>query len=352
MEKEILHECKKSLSYGGLGTEKYVNIGKRHIPRTIIRATIISLEVVLSGLTVIVIIRTFFEQGLTDMLFPLHCSLLGYIKCSVYCVLLWKTNEIAQLFGFIQMIVQQRMSLFWQFFSLHRKKEWRKRFFSLSISIVNRVQCVSCITHHLFQMPFEWKANYKRNNRDILLFGCNSVFTIGLMLAIDIGFWCSVGGILGGATSHWWSVCEFLILINFHLIPSCKNVIFPCNLSTCRLPFDARRPVPFGFVMLAECFLVYNFLVISMMFQIMYINICTYLRPIIDDLAAIIDVQTMAIEQRITIKEKFLQFLELHSHLYEYPGAYFCISDHFRKWQVYCVFFSFKTGCWKGLNAS
>ena len=125
---EILRECKKLLFYGGLGTEQYVHIGRKRIPRTMIRATIIFFQLLLAGLTFIVSIKSFFKRGLAETLFPLQCSLLGSIKCSVYCVLLWKTNEIAQLIDYVQMVVQRRM-FFWLFICIDRMEACIRRFF-------------------------------------------------------------------------------------------------------------------------------------------------------------------------------------------------------------------------------
>lgn len=59
------------------------------------------------------------------------------------------------------------------------------------------------------------------------------------------------------------------------------------------------------------------------MFQTIFVSTCTYVRPIVDDLEAIIELEDMAIEQRISIKERLVQFVELHEHFYEYGKTIF-----------------------------
>lgn len=49
-----------------------------------------------------------------------------------------------------------------------------------------------------------------------------------------------------------------------------------------------------------------------------YVGICLYTRSFIEDLSAIIELQNKTIEQRISIKEKLVQFVQLHEDLYEY----------------------------------
>lgn len=73
----------------------------------------------------------------------------------------------------------------------------------------------------------------------------------------------------------------------------------------------------FGIALFAEWFFIEVFLVISILFLIFYVGVCTYVRPCIDDLVANIEQHSDTVVERISIKWKLVQFIELHKHLYE-----------------------------------
>lgn len=114
---KILKECKQFLSYAGLGTEKYVNIGGKRIPRAMIRAIPITMLAFGSILQSINSINNY-HHGLLEVLLPFHSCLHFVVKCAVYCALLWETNQISWLIGYIEMVIQRRMclALFFYFF--------------------------------------------------------------------------------------------------------------------------------------------------------------------------------------------------------------------------------------------
>ena len=112
---KILQECKRLLSYGGLGTEQYVNIGGKRVPRAMIRAIPISM-LILGAISQSIIVVNSIDLGLLPVLIPTHSFLHYMIKCVVYCILLWKTNEIARLIDYIEMVIQRRR-FFDNFFS-------------------------------------------------------------------------------------------------------------------------------------------------------------------------------------------------------------------------------------------
>lgn len=104
---KILQDCQRFLSYGGVGTNQYVNISGIHIPRTLIRAILAFVLLLGSCLQLINIINTF-AVGLHAMLLPVHCLLHNVVKSAVYSALLWKINEIHRLIDYMAMVVRQR----------------------------------------------------------------------------------------------------------------------------------------------------------------------------------------------------------------------------------------------------
>lgn len=108
---KILQECKQFLSCAGLGTEQYVHIGGKRIPRMMIRATLTF--VLLSG-AILQYINTInsFADGIQAMLFPIHFLIHNSMKWAVYCVFLWKTNKIAELIDRVETVVNRRKLFF------------------------------------------------------------------------------------------------------------------------------------------------------------------------------------------------------------------------------------------------
>ena len=113
---KILLECKRLMSYGGVGTEQYVDIGGKRVPRMLIRVFVIFM---LLSLTIIHSINCHerYPLGLHAMLFSAHLFLLNNLKLAVYCVLLWKTDQIAQLIDYLRTMVERRRVYFSKSFS-------------------------------------------------------------------------------------------------------------------------------------------------------------------------------------------------------------------------------------------
>lgn len=105
---EILGECQLFMSYAGLSINKFVNIGGKHLPTTIIQTLILSalISFVCIQLTNSVNNITI---GLQAMLFPVHCLVLVSIKLVTFIVLMVKNGEIAELIEYLQIVVNQRM---------------------------------------------------------------------------------------------------------------------------------------------------------------------------------------------------------------------------------------------------
>ena len=105
----ILQQCKRLLSYGGLDTEQYIDIGGKRVPRIISRV-IIMFGVM--SLTIIHSVNIYNALDLDRMLFHIHLAMLNNKKLAVYCVLLWKTDQIAQLIDYLRMVVERRRGFF------------------------------------------------------------------------------------------------------------------------------------------------------------------------------------------------------------------------------------------------
>lgn len=104
---KILYECKLFLSYEGLGAEQYVNIVGIQIPRAILRALV---AFMLFSLSTINLIRCFmaYPHGAQALLYPVLCFTLDVNKFVIYCALLWKTDQIAQLTDYLETAVMRR----------------------------------------------------------------------------------------------------------------------------------------------------------------------------------------------------------------------------------------------------
>lgn len=138
---KILQECKRFLSYAGLGSE-------HDVPRTISRAVVISVLTLLSTLHLINSIKNY-DIGLQAVLFPAHCFLLGCMKMAIYFALIWKTTEIARLIDYIEMVVKRRRFLQTFFFLSSPKARMNGTTKISLLSITNRVQTSQRFIHHL-----------------------------------------------------------------------------------------------------------------------------------------------------------------------------------------------------------
>lgn len=94
--------------------------------------------------------------------------------------------------------------------------------------------------------------------------------------------------------------------------------MFFVHTSRHRIPYDTRQPVSFGVALLVEWLFIQIFLVISIVYLIVYVGFCSNFRTCTVDLTAIVQHPDVPIEQRILMKEKFVQFVVLHKHLYTY----------------------------------
>lgn len=105
---KVLRECKRYLSYAGLGTEQFVNIGRMWIPRTLIRAIVMF---ALLGMAILMVIKTIndYNISLNATLLPIHCLVHNITKFAVYSVLIRKIDQIVRLFDYVEMVVRRRM---------------------------------------------------------------------------------------------------------------------------------------------------------------------------------------------------------------------------------------------------
>lgn len=129
--------------------------------------------------------------------------------------------------------------------------------------------------------------------------------------------------------------------------------ILSCNFN-CRIPMDTHQPVSFGIALLIEFSVVFALLEITAMFIIIYISVCTYVLTLIDDLSSIMIIERTetAIEQRISQKENFLRFIQLHKDLYKCSDipiifVYVYILDFSG---FFTVFVHFTIGYWRCLK--
>lgn len=191
---EVLQGCKQVLAYTGLGTKQYVKFGGIWVPRTLIRA-ILSFMLLLACTSQLIISINNYDVGLQAMLFPLHCVLLTAIKCAVYLALVFKSDRIARLLSYFEMVVKATYVV--SPLLTHRKtgENHLNNFFPFPFP--NRVQSIECILHHLYHMEFESKPHCNSYRHDIHRFDCIFLCTISIMLDIDIDFWCSIDEILG-----------------------------------------------------------------------------------------------------------------------------------------------------------
>lgn len=56
----------------------------------------------------IIIVINNYDCGLQAVLFPIHGCTMGVMKWAVYLMMLWKTNQIAQLIDYVELVVERR----------------------------------------------------------------------------------------------------------------------------------------------------------------------------------------------------------------------------------------------------
>lgn len=83
------------------------------------------------------------------------------------------------------------------------------------------------------------------------------------------------------------------------------------------MPIDATTTYGYIAVVLNEAVSLELYMTIAMSFLTFYVSVCTYFRSFLDDLASIISEEPADSSQRISMKRKFVQFIELHLHVYE-----------------------------------
>lgn len=104
---KILESCKRVLSIGGLGNDKYTYIGGKRIPRAFSPVFIITAQLIF-GVSAVKICIDNYAIDLQAMLFGLHCVILYTMKIISYGVLVSKTEQIHDLVEYIQMVVNER----------------------------------------------------------------------------------------------------------------------------------------------------------------------------------------------------------------------------------------------------
>lgn len=103
----ILKECKRFLSFAGLAVDKDVNVGGQKIPRIIPRAVLLLVLISLSISEIVIAVHCY-SIDLQLFLYPMGCLLFFAVKLAIYTVLILKTNEIAELIDYLQMVVTLR----------------------------------------------------------------------------------------------------------------------------------------------------------------------------------------------------------------------------------------------------
>lgn len=87
-----------------------------------------------------------------------------------------------------------------------------------------------------------------------------------------------------------------------------------------RLPFDTTQPALFSVALLIDALITTFIMVELVIFPIIYISVCAFLWACIDDLKAIFAFPAEEFDRQghcIAMKEKFIQFIKLHEHVYK-----------------------------------
>lgn len=123
---KILKNCKILLSCIGLTKELDISIGvKFKVPRAIFRCFTIVVLVLGTFFEILLCVK-FRESGIYAVLFPLHITITILSMLLIYVGLLWRTNEIVELFDYLEHVVIQRKFLhLLKFFPLLSFQYWR-----------------------------------------------------------------------------------------------------------------------------------------------------------------------------------------------------------------------------------
>lgn len=80
--------------------------------------------------------------------------------------------------------------------------------------------------------------------------------------------------------------------------------------------FDFRSTFGFACVWINELFFCEWFMILTIAFLTFYAGICTYFQPCIDDLTSLVEQANAAILDKISVKEKLVEYFDLHLHFY------------------------------------
>lgn len=108
---KILSGCKMFLSFAGLGNSDCVYFGEKRIPRWIARAFTILGQFILGGIALTNSIGNYYKDGLPGVIYPFHSVVVVVTKLAIYIVLMAKTERIAELIDYLEMVVNQRRCL-------------------------------------------------------------------------------------------------------------------------------------------------------------------------------------------------------------------------------------------------
>lgn len=81
--------------------------------------------------------------------------------------------------------------------------------------------------------------------------------------------------------------------------------------------YNTRSAIGFAVNLITEFIFLELFIMDSLSFLAFYVTVCSYFRSCADDLKSIVQDSSNDITQRISMKWKLVQFIELHIHLYE-----------------------------------
>lgn len=103
---------------------------------------------------------------------------------------------------------------------------------------------------------------------------------------------------------------------DFYMLRYHSPLIIQCFVPSSSLPINTRSAFGFAAAAFAESASVEAFMLVTILFMSFYVSVCVYFQPCVDDLASIIADASDDIRQRISMKDKLVQFIALHSHIY------------------------------------
>lgn len=104
---QVLGQCKRFLSYGGLSNQPSIHFGCASVPISISRSVVIGSQLLLMLAAALSTVHKY-AVSLKAIIFPVYTFLIVAIKLATYIDALSKIDKIDEIFDYLQAVVNKR----------------------------------------------------------------------------------------------------------------------------------------------------------------------------------------------------------------------------------------------------